>query len=373
MKILHLLASGGTGGIETLCKDISLYSKQENHFLFIWFGGASAEEMIAKNANVRCLNASKKDILGPYNTIKRYIICNDIQIVIVHHASPVMWVYLSMIKMQMKNIKTIIYIHGHLHDVYRENVKKGLFFRRKIFQFAFSRCDRVIAISNLVKNSLINGGYSADKIRVIYNGVNTAKFFHKRRNVDRNRIQLIYVGRLIPQKGVQILLEALSLIELEVRNKISCEIIGEGTYLKELKQLSKILRVEDIVIFRGLQRDIAERMSKADYFIHVPLWEEGFGITLVEAMASGLICIAFGKGAIPEIIDDREDGFLIYEHTSKAIAEKLNDIILNLNYTEELIIRNNAREKSKKFDISYYIEHLNKVYKELLNNEEIKL
>ena len=64
-------------------------------------------------------------------------------------------------------------------------------------------------------------------------------------------------------------------------------------------------------------------MSNADIFIHPAIWEEGFGITIIEAMARGKLCIASKRGAIPEIISDGVNGLLVESANAKQLAEKI--------------------------------------------------
>ena len=68
-NVLHILASGNAGGIEVLCRDYSLFSENNNIFLFPWSTGEVTDEMVSNGNKVICLNASKKKFLW---TSKRY-------------------------------------------------------------------------------------------------------------------------------------------------------------------------------------------------------------------------------------------------------------------------------------------------------------
>ena len=95
MKIMHLLASGGTGGIETLCRDYAQYSHHENTFVFLW-GKDDARylEMKENGADVIQLNASKKHLFRMLKQIDDIRKSKQIQIVVAHHAAPMEYVYL---------------------------------------------------------------------------------------------------------------------------------------------------------------------------------------------------------------------------------------------------------------------------------------
>ena len=94
IKVLHLLAGGSTGGIESLIKDYNEKSKHENVFLFFFNGGVITDELINKGNKVYVLNKTNKQF---FSILKDFIkICkeNKIQVVISHHSSPLFKVLL---------------------------------------------------------------------------------------------------------------------------------------------------------------------------------------------------------------------------------------------------------------------------------------
>ena len=96
---------------------------------------------------------------------------------------------------------------------------------------------------------------------------------------------------MIEKKGVQVLLKAAA--KLTPKQNYKIHIVGDGPYKKELQKQTKKLGIESIVSFWGNQRDIVERLTNADIFVHPAIWEEGFGISIIEAMSCGKICIAW--------------------------------------------------------------------------------
>ena len=108
---------------------------------------------------------------------------------------------------------------------------------------------------------------------------------------------------------------------------------------------------EERISVLGAMRQIPEIMAKSDIFVHPAIWEEGFGIAIVEAMASGLICIATNRGAIPELIDDQINGYLVESNSATAMAEKLAEIITNIYTDGSDCVRYQARKKAEKYSI----------------------
>ena len=237
--------------------------------------------------------------------------------------------------------------------------EKGLFFRKIVLSKGLYQADRIVAISNSVKESLVHYfKIKEDKIRVIYNGVNTEKFssdIQKRKSYSK----IIYVGRLIEKKGVQLTLDELS--NLSPETKFYFMIVGDGDYREELEKYVKRKHLEGKVSFWGTRNDVAELLKESDIFIHMPLLEEGFGITIIEAMAAGLICICNDRGAIPEIIDNGVNGFILDHNKAGALSELLNRIFYAENHNKLNEIGMNAVNSAKKYSIENFSQSLDKL------------
>lgn len=359
MRVLHLLAAGGTGGIETLNKDYGVFSKIENIFIFIWGSGATTEEMKESGLNVIELHASKKDLFGPWKSICK--VCKDkgIDVVVVHHASPIAHLYLMLLKKKYPKIKTIAYAHGNAEDMRGGSGKRGLTLRRWLIKKSLQKADHVMAISYSVKDSLIKCyNVLSQKITVIYNGVDVHKMAAEL-HPKHNPIEIVYVGRLIKQKGVQVTLQALAMLPPTVKWHFS--IIGDGEYRSELEKQVEDTKLMDCVTFCGTCRNVPELLAKADIFIHSPVWEEGFGLTIAEAMAAGLICICAKSGAIPEIIHHGIDGYLFEKKNANELVSMLLTCINEYDTEKMKKVRMSAIERVKSFSIEFFAEQLDKV------------
>ena len=359
MRIMHLLASGGTGGIETLCRDYAQYSHHENTFVFLW-GKDDARylEMKENGADVIQLNASKKHLFRMLKQIDDIRKSKQIQIVVAHHAAPMEYVYLIWAKKRLdSDIKTIIYAHGNAVDMWRAN-RKGAAIRKKILKAAIKHADQIIAVSKSVKRSLEQYfDVSKGKIDVVYNGVDLRRF--RPEEISKRRtdcVQFIYVGRLIEEKGVQFTLKALS--ELPSELKWSFQIVGDGPYRETLEAYCNQLGLKDKVCFLGTRQDVPDLLSRADVFIHMPVWEEGFGITIIEAMAMGLLCICSDNGAIPEIIKNYDNGILVKKNDTVELTHILENLIPNFQSEKYEQMRKKAIEGANNFSIQKFVSSL---------------
>ena len=364
MNILHLLSTGGEGGIEILCKDIFLNSKHNNFFCFTYRGGQIAKEMQELNAEIYIFDdINKKNIMKVLKSAEKIVEENNISKIIVHHSSPMSWIIAYYLNRKY-SILYYIYVHGNLSDELRLKKQKISFFRKYMYKVTCKKSDGLIAISNSVAKSIKEHLPNiSNKINIIYNGVNLKQFKNSNSFIGVNKMPtILFVGRLINEKGVHLLIKAISELKIDIR----CLIIGDGPERKKLEELSVKLGVDKKIDFLGMRRNIAEYYKKADLFIHPAIWEEGFGITLVEAMASGLPCVAFNKGAIPEIIEDRISGFIIKEETPEALSKAIDDAINIMN--EDVILWKNMKDcairKAMNFDIRFMVNKLDKLVEE---------
>ena len=356
-SVLHILSGGTVGGIEVLCEGYAKYSKNKNVFVFLWNDGVIRQEMENEGAVAISLNASKRDFIRPF--LRLCSICKDYQVktVVVHHSAPIAHLYLMMLKMKYPYLKTVGYAHSHAHDMCPAE-KRFLWIRKKIISCSLKSATKVIAISNCVKDSCETYfGTPKNKIEVVYNGVDVAQFVPTITHQQTEKCaELIYVGRLIEPKGVQNTLKALALLPKNIEYEF--KIVGDGPYRNQLESLVKEQNLSN-VHFLGERRDVIELLHSAEYFIHIPEWEEGFGITIVEAMAAGMVCICGMRGAIPEIITTEENGFLVSNDTQQ-IADSLITIF-NKSDEEKNVIKENARKRALDFSIQTFSERLDAI------------
>lgn len=355
MNVMHILAKAETGGIETLCKDYDIFSKHNNIFVVLWgVNGVTAKTIKQNGGMVLELNSNKKNIIKVYKQLCAIVKEYSIDAVVVHHAASIMHIYMHLLKAKYNNLITIAYAHGAAEDMCRHNDRKGLALRKFILSKSLKKSMRVIAISNWVKNSLISYfNVPSNKIVVLYNGTNTSRFVSNL-NEKNEMIKLIYVGRLVKEKGVQTTLQCLNMLPKNL--KWTFDIVGDGSFRQNLEQQTVEFDLTDRVQFLGSRNDIPELLKTHDLFIHMPAWDEGFGITVIEAMASGLLCICYAKGGIPEIIENGKNGILV--HSEEELIDTLNNLLNKNDYTDINLIRKMAVERAKSFDIRIFSKKL---------------
>ena len=172
-------------------------------------------------------------------------------------------------------------------------------------------------------------------------------------------MELIFVGRLIREKGVHLLLEALSRLPEEIR--VHATVVGFGPEYDNLRARAEELGLEARVDFLGKRMDVSQLLEKADFFVHPATLQEGFGITLVEAMAAGKPCIASNGGAIPEVLDDRT-GFLFTLGSVSELAQKITEAYSLIGTQRYETMSEDARKRAESFSIGAMVSSLEALY-----------
>lgn len=357
MNVMHLLSSGGIGGIEILCREYAKFSKHNNIFVFLLGHDRTICEQMKKQGSIIYeINYSKSDFYHTFQMLCDLLKKHRIDVIIEHHSSPILYFYIWLLKMKYKSLCSILYVHSNAASICCE--KKNIsVFRNMVLRQGLLRANRIVAISKSVKDSVIRYfKIDEDKISVIYNGINTKNYLPTNKNEKKTYLKIIYVGRLIKEKGIQNTINRLSYLPKTIKFRFL--IVGDGGYREELEDMVKQRGMEKNVFFLGERSDVPELLKKSDIFIHMPICEEGFGITIIEAMAAGLICICNNRGAIPEIISNGKNGFIIDSENEEKLTQLIKDIYFKDIYFNLAEIRKNAIISAGKFSIDNYAREL---------------
>lgn len=185
--------------------------------------------------------------------------------------------------------------------------------------------DRVVVTSRQVRDELLAYRVPHARIVEIPNGVETGRF-HPLQEREGLRTALgvrgevvCFVGRLTPQKGVDVLLESWTTVTSNYPDA-TLLIVGKGPQEEELKRVVERLQLGDGVLFCGEQHDVLPYLQAADLFV-LPSRAEGMSNALLEAMACGLPCVVTRIGGNVDLIQDGENGSLVEPEDSHQLAE----------------------------------------------------
>jgi len=219
---------------------------------------------------------------------------------------------------------------------------------------------RVIAISEAVKNHLVKDfGVREEIISLIHHGVDVEKFkMDKKERLGADKEPVIgIIARLSEEKGHTYLIEAMPEV-ISRFPQVQLLIVGEGRMKQRLVDLTKVLKLENNVHFLPSITDTQEVFGVMDIFV-LPSLKEGLGLSLMEAMVSGLPVIASDVGGIKSLIQDGHNGLLVKpaddKELSSAIIELLRDphrcgvlgnnarIFIKDNFSQEKMISQTER------------------------------
>jgi len=243
--------------------------------------------------------------------------------------------------------------------------------------------DYFIAVSDQLKNDAIKEyNISPEKICFIPNGIDVTKFipfsissvdFLKGRfGINRDEKVLLYVGKIIRQKGIHIAIKALPIILKKFDGIIKLLIVGDGNYLNKAKRLVENLHLEREVVFCGFVKneDLVYYYNLCDIFIMPTMRVEGFPLTVIEAMACGKPIITSRIGGIPSAIDDQINGILIPPGDVNMLAEKIILVLENKELREKL--GKNAREKAvNEFNQDKMVSETMKIFEKCIKKKEL--
>ncbi|HDK26093.1 MAG TPA: glycosyltransferase family 1 protein [Candidatus Atribacteria bacterium] len=363
IKILEVINSLNIGGAELLLRNLVIEAKKNNQYvvdictLYATNDAKNIEEIKKNNVRIWSLDLKNKYTLSSVGKIKKIIERENYDIVHVHLFPASAFVALSSLFLP-NNIRYIFTEHSTF------NRRRMLKIFKIVDGFIYSKYSKIICSTKQVQNSLIKWiPKNKEKTEVIPNGTP----IHSKSLVNQiiKNYDVLFVGRLVHQKGIRFLLEAVSILQNKYKKYVKVAIVGGGPLEKELKKMCEKLKINDRVEFLGFQRDIDRIMKSSKVFVLPSIWE-GFGIVLIEAMKNRLPIVATNVGGIPEIITDGNEGILTPKANSEILAKSVNKVLEDEKFRSKLI-QNAYRKVQKKYSIERYTINLLNLYSNILN------
>lgn len=305
---------------------------------------------------------------------------------IIHgHSGYSMLALITGIASRMGHIPSIHSIYSPISSARGNNLVR--FSSNKVLsRFYFSQINRIIAVSNNVQRSLINSGVSAQKIELMPPAIDTSVYnpsisgdeVRNQLNIKQDDYVLSYVGNLTKQKGLHILLPALSIITkrfpdtklLMVLNMPLSRYETPGklevdmglTY--EIKDMIESYGLNNNVIPIGLSDRLPQIIASSDIFVSPFLNTIGimdYPASLLEAMATGKPVIATRVGGIPEIVSPYKNGLLINRGNPSELADAIVYMLENGEEAKRMGAEG-AKIISRNFNIEIIVDKLEQIY-----------
>jgi glycosyltransferase involved in cell wall biosynthesis len=244
-------------------------------------------------------------------------------------------------------------------------------FRKLRLQWA----DLLIAVSEGVREKAIQGGLPPEKVVTVYSGVDLGRAraaagqgwkIRQEYGISPHTLMVGSVANIAPKKGYDVLIRALAKAGQEI-NDLTCLIVGADDHglRKELERLAGSLGLSNRVLFVGFQDDVVPYLDAMDLFVLASV-DEGFGIVLLEAMASGKPVVATTVDGPPEIVEDGLSGLLVPPRDPEALSKALVELLKDPRRRASMGKRGRERVEAF-FSLDSQMRALTDLYDRLLN------
>jgi len=380
IKVLQVIPKLGYGGAETGCYDLAHYLIENNCSSYIVTSGGELLKYVNKE-KVKVIKLpvhSKNLILMFFNSLILMFIILFCNISIVHARSraPAWSCWLATKITRRKFVTTF-------HGTY--NFKSSI---KKLYNSSMVRSDLVIAGSNFIF-SHINENYSEylnskKKFLVIFRGINTDYFDPNtirksdenqlilKWNVEKHKKLILLPGRLTYWKGHEIFIEALNIVNQELKHQAFNAVIlgsdqGRDVYKKKLLRLVEQYRLNNQVKFIDNFKNMPLAYKISDIIVSSSIEPEAFGRVSVEAQSMEKPIIASNIGGSNETIINDKTGFLFESEKPYSLSKKIMEV-LALDETTLKSMGNEGRKNViKKFNIEKMCFSTYSEYKKLIN------
>ena len=241
--------------------------------------------------------------------------------------------------------------------------------KKRIKKYTMEYVDVFLCYSEKAKRCLLTEGIKPQRICVIPLGVDLSRFQNTERTATKKK-QILFVGRLVEEKGVLDLYDAFRVLVKKL-DYVHLKIVGDGPLKKTLKhRIHNDNLQEKVSIIHKSYQEMPDVYKDADIFClpskKTATWEEQYGMVFVEAMACGLPIISYKNGAITELVG--EAGIFVKEEESELTASLLS---LSTDRHKRTKIGTMGEARAKKlFDSAKTARAIENLYLTVLKNNE---
>jgi sugar transferase (PEP-CTERM/EpsH1 system associated) len=367
--VLHLIHYLTVGGAEqTLVNLVNYFPDNYRHVIISLM--QYDEEFVKRIKNLAVtlttFNKQPRNDFSIINKIKKLITEYEIDILLCWDWTS----YLESIfaaRLSLKFPPVIYAIHGKSYEELH-----GIPWRRKLIHKSMSYfVDAIITICEYTKKDYCHTyGIPPQKVQVIYNGIDTAKFNNGDINTNRlefglNKQHIVIgcIARLDRVKNIQLLIKAVADLKCKL---VRLLIVGDGPEMDNLKKLSEDQKITNQIVFSGRRNDIPELLQIMDIYVQ-PSFFEGISLTILEAMACGLPVVATQVGGNPEIITDKYDGILIESDNTDELIQALT-LLIKSEERRKILAEQARATIEKRFSLSLMVDNYANLFKGLLKN-----
>lgn len=370
INVLYVIWSLGLGGAERVVINLALGLDKNRFKLLVCClndKGVFAEELEKAGIEVIPLHKKGKWDITVVGKLAGIIRRKKIDIVHTHLWGANFWGRLAAVLCRVP----VIIATEHNEDVWKPRV---FLLADKALAYV---TDKIVAVSQSVRGFYVQqAGIRAEKIQVIYNGVDVGepptanRDIRKSIGLSSDDTVLAIIGRLVEQKGHKYLFEALR--QLNGKYNIKLLVVGDGP-LRVGAGLAPARnagarQVSERIIFLGLRKDVREILGVTDILV-MPSTREGLSIVALEAMAQGVPIVATMVGGNSELIINGETGLLVRPKDAQELKKALIELLENKE-TRARMSANAQLRVREKFSLDAMIEATERLYVSLWDDKK---
>lgn len=366
--ICELVHTLNVGGAEILAREYALRSAANYRFVFACLDecGVIGDQLKELGYPVAVLGRRPGFDLLCIRRLAHFCRNQRVRLIHAHQYGP--FLYAELASRFARGVPVLFTEHGRDFPDYRR--PKRVLANRVLLR----RRDRVVAVGEYVRDALVqNEGLPPQRVEVVYNGIDCKAYGEGgqvRRaemragwGLDDSHLAIVQVARLNRLKDHATSIRAMKLLTAEFP-KARLVLVGDGEERATLEALTLEQGLHDRVIFLGMRKDVSEQLGAADLFVLSSI-SEGIPLTLLEAMAAGLPCVATRVGGIPEVIVDGRTGLLATPSDPRELADKIR-VMLSDTLLRQRIGAAGAERVREHFDASQMHQAYAKLFGEML-------
>lgn len=260
-------------------------------------------------------------------------------------------------------VPVVLHCHG---GVFAEDYEKMPAFARGLVTHVFRRAQRVVVLGNRWRGVYVDMvGVDPEKVVVALNAVEIPATVPYR---SAGTVRIVFLGRFGPGKGSSDLIRAMATLPADVRGRTRLVMAGHGE-VDAARALVAELAVGDVVEVRSWidppERDVL--LAESSVFV-LPSPNEGLPMSMLEAMAWGVVPVVTAVGGIPEVIVDGENGLFVTPGDVDGIAAALVRLVREPELADRLAVA--ARTTAERHGLDNYVHELGEVWRAALASEK---
>ncbi|QCT74884.1 N-acetyl-alpha-D-glucosaminyl L-malate synthase BshA [Macrococcoides canis] len=286
----------------------------------------------------------------------------DLDVLHMHYAVPHAICGILARQIARKDVKIVTTLHGTDITVlgYDSTLKEAI-------KFGIEDSDVVTSVSNSLTEETYEIVGPKKEIQTVYNFINEADFNNKSNpelracyGISEEEKVIVHVSNFRKVKRIQDILKTFKAVSERIDSKLL--LIGDGPELSNMRRCAEQLSISDKVLFLGKQEQVAPFYQMADLFLLMSE-KESFGLVLLEAMHSGVVCIGTTAGGIKEVIKHEETGYIVDVGDTQAAAEYALDLL-----TDDILYERFQKNMIDDINSRFSSEHITNQYEAIYRN-----